>query len=81
MHGPECICCDRGNCILNDDGWCDACVARFEEVMKTIQCARTGHCNSKLVCLSQKKCVQTRAALIVHGEPCEVFVCVDRMTT
>jgi hypothetical protein len=70
MFGPVCICCDKGTKRLSARDWCDACEALFTETMAKIRCAETsGICTSPFSCMSEKRCVQIRAAMkIVAAE-------------
>lgn len=71
MYGPICICCDKGTKRLSERDWCDACETQFVEVMAKVRCAeRSGVCSTPFACMSEKRCVQLRAALsIVSNEP------------
>lgn len=66
MRGPQCVICDRGNCMLSERDFCAQCDMEFTRVMETIRCAEASAvCSSPISCLMVKKCVQMRAAVAV----------------
>lgn len=70
MRGPCCAFCDRGNTTLDERDMCPKCAEEFARVMSRLRCAETsGICSSPFTCMTQKRCVQIRAAVaIVEGE-------------
>lgn len=62
MHGPICEMCDRGNCDLDDEGWCLGCRDEFTRAMSFIKCTQ-GLCTTRVTCRRERQCVQLKASL------------------